>query len=83
MAVAKAQGLTVQETGFFARDEPILGVGSAPEMTARAFSMNPGEVSGALRTSRGFAFEYVQVTIFVGINFCGHRGFSIEQVPPR
>ena len=31
--VAKAQGLTVQETGFFARDEPILGVGSAPEMT--------------------------------------------------
>jgi peptidyl-prolyl cis-trans isomerase D len=57
--VAKAQGLTVQETGLFARDEPILGVGSAPEMTARAFSMNPGEVSGALRTSRGFAFETV------------------------
>jgi peptidyl-prolyl cis-trans isomerase D len=57
--VAKAQGLTVQETGFFARDEPILGVGSAPEMTARAFSMNPGEVSGVLRTGRGFAFETV------------------------
>ena len=55
--VAKAQGLTVQETGFFGRDEPILGVGSAPEMTSRAFSMNPGEVSGILRTSRGFAFE--------------------------
>src|SRR5262249_25503696 len=54
--VAKAQGLTVQETGLFARDEPILGVGSAPEMTARAFSMNPGEVSGVLRTGRGFAF---------------------------
>jgi peptidyl-prolyl cis-trans isomerase D len=57
--VAKAQGLTVQETGLFARDEPIFGVGSAPEMTARAFSMNPGEVSGALRTGRGFAFETV------------------------
>ena len=56
-AVAKAQGLTVQETGFFARDEPILGVGSAPEMTARAFSLNPGEVSAPLRTSRGFVFE--------------------------
>jgi peptidyl-prolyl cis-trans isomerase D len=56
---AKAEGLTVQETGFFARDEPILGVGSAPEMTARAFSMNPGGVSGLLRTSRGFAFETV------------------------
>jgi peptidyl-prolyl cis-trans isomerase D len=57
--VAKAQGLTVQETGLFGRDEPIFGVGSAPEMTARAFSMNPGEVSGALRTGRGFAFETV------------------------
>jgi peptidyl-prolyl cis-trans isomerase D len=57
--VAKANGLTAQETGLFARDEPILGVGSAPEMTARAFSMNPGEVSGLLRTSRGFAFETV------------------------
>jgi peptidyl-prolyl cis-trans isomerase D len=56
---AKANGLTVQETGLFARDEPILGVGSSPEMTARAFSMNPGEVSGILRTSRGFAFETV------------------------
>jgi peptidyl-prolyl cis-trans isomerase D len=54
--VAKAQGLTVQETGFFARDEPILSLGSAPEVTASAFSMNPGEVSGALRTGRGIAF---------------------------
>jgi peptidyl-prolyl cis-trans isomerase D len=54
---ARTQGLTVQETGFFAKDEPVLGVGSAPEMTARAFSMNPGEVSGVLRTGRGFVFE--------------------------
>ena len=56
---AKGQGLTVQETGFFARDEPILSVGSAPEMTARAFSMSIGEVSGALRTGRGIVFETV------------------------
>jgi peptidyl-prolyl cis-trans isomerase D len=56
---AKAQGLTVQETGFFAKDEPILGVGAAPEMTARAFTMNDGEVSPALRTGRGFVFETV------------------------
>jgi peptidyl-prolyl cis-trans isomerase D len=56
---AKAQGLTVQETGFFAKDEPILGVGAAPEMTARAFSMADGEVSPALRTGRGFVFETV------------------------
>jgi peptidyl-prolyl cis-trans isomerase D len=57
--VAKAEGLTVQETGFFARDEPILGVGAAPEMTSRAFTMNEGEVSPALRTGRGFVFETV------------------------
>jgi peptidyl-prolyl cis-trans isomerase D len=55
--VAKANALAVQETGFFARDEPILGVGAAPEMTARAFEMNKGEVSGAIRTGRGYVFE--------------------------
>jgi peptidyl-prolyl cis-trans isomerase D len=58
-SVAKANGLTVQETGFFAKDEPILGVGAAPEMTARAFAMNEGEVSPPLRTGRGFVFETV------------------------
>src|SRR3954470_14170771 len=57
--VAKANGLTVSETGFFSKDEPILGVGSAPEMTARAFDLKPGEVSGILRTGRGFVFETV------------------------
>jgi peptidyl-prolyl cis-trans isomerase D len=57
--VAKANGLQVQETGFFAHDEPILGVGSAPEMTAKAFTMNKGDLSGAIRTGRGFVFESV------------------------
>ncbi len=60
--VAKAQGLTVQESGFFAADEPILGLGPSPEASARAFSMKQGEVSGALRTSRGFAFETLVAT---------------------
>lgn len=58
-AAAKALGLTVQETGFFASNEPILGVGSAPEMTSRAFAMNEGEVSGVVRTGRGFVVETV------------------------
>src|SRR5262249_14599021 len=56
-SVAKAQGLTVQESGFFARDEPILGLGPAPEAANKAFDMKPNDVSGALRASRGFAFE--------------------------
>src|SRR5476649_2176092 len=54
---AKAQGLTVQESGFFARDEPILGLGPSPEATNRAFEMKQGDVAGPLRASRGFVFE--------------------------
>lgn len=57
--VAKAEGLTIQETGFFGKDEPILGLGAAPDMTSRAFTLKDGEVSGLLRTSRGFAFQTV------------------------
>jgi len=56
-SVGKANGLPVQESGFFARDEPILGLGPAPEATNKAFDMKPGEVSGTLRASRGFVFE--------------------------
>ncbi len=55
--VAKARGLMVQESGFFAREEPILGLGSSPEAAARAFDLKPGEVSGPIKTSRGIAFE--------------------------
>ena len=57
--VAKAQGIEVQETGFFARDEPVLGVGASSEMSARAFEINQGDVSGAIRTARGFVFQTV------------------------
>jgi peptidyl-prolyl cis-trans isomerase D len=55
--VAKANGLTVQESGFFARDEPVMGLGPAPEATSRAFDMKQGDVSGSVRVSRGFVFE--------------------------
>src|SRR5437762_10172882 len=55
--VAKSQGLAVQESGFFARDEPILGLGPAPEAANKAFDMKPNEVGGPLRASRGFVFE--------------------------
>ncbi|HEV3063487.1 MAG TPA: SurA N-terminal domain-containing protein [Vicinamibacterales bacterium] len=55
--VAKEKGLTVQESGFFARDEPILGLGPSPEAASRAFDMKPGDVAGPLRASRGFVFE--------------------------
>ncbi len=53
---AKAKGLPLQESGFFARDEPVLGLGSSPEAAAQMFEMKTGEVAGPVRTSRGFAF---------------------------
>jgi len=54
---AGAHGFMVQESGFFARDETILSLGSSPEAAARAFDMKPGEVAGPLRSARGFVFE--------------------------
>ena len=60
--VAKAQGLTTQESGFFARDDPILGLGPSPEAASRAVEMKTGDVSPALRASRGFAFITVVAT---------------------
>ena len=60
--VAKAQGLTVQESGFFARDEPILGLGPSPEAANKAFEMKTNDVAGPLRASRGFVFETLVAT---------------------
>ncbi len=54
--VAKARGLSVQESGFFTRDEPIAGFGPAPEITDAAFTMKEGSVSGPVRTARGIVF---------------------------
>jgi len=44
------------ESGFFARDEPIMGLGPSPEAAAKAFEMKVGDVSPALRASRGVTF---------------------------
>jgi len=55
--VAKSRGLNVLESGFFAREEPIMGLGPAPEAAARAFDMKQDEVAGPLRASRGVIFQ--------------------------
>jgi peptidyl-prolyl cis-trans isomerase D len=60
--VAKTRGLTVSESGLFAREEPVTGLGMAPAVAERAFEMKPGEVSDALRTPQGFAFITVTGT---------------------
>jgi peptidyl-prolyl cis-trans isomerase D len=55
-AVAKPRGLTVSESAFFTRDEPIAGLGMAPAVAQRAFDLKDGEVSESIRTPQGYAF---------------------------
>jgi peptidyl-prolyl cis-trans isomerase D len=57
--IAKERGLRVQDTGAFLRDEPIDGLGPAPEVSAQAFQLADGAVSPALRVSRGWVFATV------------------------
>jgi peptidyl-prolyl cis-trans isomerase D len=54
--VAKEQGFAVQESDWFARDEPVLGLGASPELGVRTFAMNQGDVAGPIQTGRGFVF---------------------------
>jgi peptidyl-prolyl cis-trans isomerase D len=51
---AQVQGLTVQESDFFLRDQPIPGVGPSPEVSSEAFALDVGQVSEALRTAQGY-----------------------------
>jgi peptidyl-prolyl cis-trans isomerase D len=57
--VAKSAGLPVQESGFFQRADPVPGLGNAPDVTAEAFKLETGKVSGVLSTSRGPVFILV------------------------
>jgi peptidyl-prolyl cis-trans isomerase D len=50
---AKSHGLTVVESGFVAREEPITGLGPAPEVASEAFVMKEGTVAGPTRVARG------------------------------
>jgi peptidyl-prolyl cis-trans isomerase D len=54
--VAKPRGFTVSESGFFAREEPIAGLGMAPAAAEQAFTLPEGEVSPVIRTPQGFVF---------------------------
>lgn len=54
--VAQARGLTAADSPLFTRQEPVPGLGFAPEVTAQAFELEQGKVSDALRTPQGAAF---------------------------
>ena len=58
---AASRGYELQETGFAARGEPILGLGMAPQVSAQAFSIEPNEVAG-VDTPSGPAFITVIAT---------------------
>jgi peptidyl-prolyl cis-trans isomerase D len=54
--VSRARALTVSDSGLFARDEPMAGIGFAPAVSSQAFTLEQGKVSGMLRTNQGYAF---------------------------
>lgn len=56
---ASARGYELQESGFAARGEPILGLGLAQEVSAQAFAVDPGAVAGPIPTPSGPAFVTV------------------------
>ena len=53
---AAARGLTVQESGFAAVNEPILGLGPVPQLMSVAFQLAEGEVEGPISIPQGHAF---------------------------
>ena len=54
--VAKARGLTVQDSAFFTKEEPISGLGPAPDVASEAFLMKEAAVAGPARVPRGQVF---------------------------
>jgi len=61
-SLPRGNALIVSESGFFARDEPIAGLGVAPGVTSRAFELPQGEVSESINTPQGIAFITVTGT---------------------
>lgn len=57
--VAKEVGATVAESGFFLAQEPIPGLGGAPQVAQTAFTLADGAVSGPLSSPRGPVFVTV------------------------
>jgi peptidyl-prolyl cis-trans isomerase D len=59
---AKPRGFVVGESGLFARNEPITGIGMAPAVSERAFELESGKVSEPIRMPQGFVFITVTGT---------------------
>jgi peptidyl-prolyl cis-trans isomerase D len=60
--IAKERGFHVQDTGLLLREDPLDGIGPAPEVANQVFQLADGAVSPALRVSRGWVFVTVTQT---------------------
>jgi peptidyl-prolyl cis-trans isomerase D len=54
--VARENGLMVTESEFFGRDDPVPGLGPAPQVAAAAFMLSGDAVNGPITTPRGPVF---------------------------
>ena len=57
--IARDRGMQVTETPLILMSDPIVGVGSQPELSGRVFGMKEGEVTPASRVSTGWVFATV------------------------
>jgi peptidyl-prolyl cis-trans isomerase D len=52
-AAAKANDLGIKETGFFAANEPIDGIGRVAEISRTAFTLKEGDLAKPIQTTQG------------------------------
>ncbi len=57
--VARDAGLTVSETDFFGREDPVPGLGAAPQVAIAAFQLADNQVSASMASPRGPVFVTV------------------------
>ena len=57
--VAKERSMVITETPLVAMSDPLVGVGSQPELSGRLFGMKEGEVTPAQRVAAGWVFAAV------------------------
>ena len=60
--VASEAGLTVAETDFFGRNDPVPSLGVAPQVAAEAFQLDDNQVSAPITSPRGPVFVTVTDT---------------------
>ena len=60
--VASEAGLTVAETDFFGRNDPVPSLGVAPQVAAEAFQLDDNQVSAPITSPRGPVFVTVTGT---------------------